>query len=53
MIKTDLITGKEIYSSSINSLKDIKIELIKKINRFLFIDKHNDNPTERGFFHVK
>ena len=56
LIKTDLIRGIEIYSGAIYSLNDIKIELYKQINRFLFINYFQPNKKEADgefFIHSK
>ena len=46
LIKTDLIRDIDIYSGAIYSLNDIKIELYKQINRFLFINDFQPNKKE-------
>ena len=53
LIKTDLIRNIDMYSGAICSLNDIKIELYKKINRFLFInDFLRENDEVNGEFHL-
>ena len=49
LIKTDLIRGIKMYSGSINSLKNIKLELIKGLNRYLYIDTSKKNDADGGF----
>ena len=50
LIKTDLITGIKMYSGAINSLNDIKIELLKRINRFCFISNPSHTTGDGEFF---
>ena len=50
LIKTDLITGKKMYSGAINSLKDIKMKLIKRINRFCVISHLSIKTEDDEFF---
>jgi len=53
LIKTDLFRDIDIYSGAIYSLNDIKIELYKKINRFLFInDIQPDKKEADGEFFI-
>ena len=53
LIKTDLFRDIDIYSGAIYSLKDIKIELYKKMNRFLFInDIESDKKEADGEFFI-
>ena len=56
LIKTDLIRSMDIYSGAIYSLNDIKIELYKQLNRFLFINDLQPNKTDADgefFIHSK
>ena len=48
-IKKDLIRNIKIYSGSIISLKDIKFELIKRINRYCFVNHRLDGGTEATY----
>lgn len=48
-IKKDLIRNIEIYSGSIISLKDIKFELLKRINRFCFISNRVDGGSQATY----
>ena len=51
IIKTDLFTGKKMYSGAIHSLKDIKFEIIKTINKFFFID-NKEKPDADGKYYL-
>ncbi len=56
LIKTDLIRSIDIYSGAIYSLNDIKIELYKQLNRFLFINDLQPNKIDANgeyFIHSK
>ena len=56
LIKTDLIRSTDMYSGAIYSLNDIKIELYKQLNRFLFINDLQPNKTDADgefFIHSK
>lgn len=48
-IKRDLIRNIEIYSGYIISLKDIKFELLKRINRFCFVNTRVDGGSEATY----
>ena len=50
LIKTDLIRDIKMYSGTINSLLDIKFEIIKKINRFFFIYNSSNKLANGEFF---
>ena len=50
LIKTDLIRDIKMYSGTINSLLDIKFEIIKKINRFFFIYNWDGVSGDGQFF---
>ena len=50
LIKTDLISGIKMYSGIINSLKDIKFEIIKRLNRFCVIDTSLQTRADGEFF---
>ena len=51
-IRTEMIMDLKIYSGSIISLKDIKFELIKGINRFLIVDIKSKSSSI-AFFSLK
>ena len=43
LIYKDFISGKELHSGSILNLNDIKLELVKNINRFIFLSEKSFN----------
>ena len=49
LIRSELITGLKMYSGSIISLKDIKFELIKRLNRFFFADLKSKTSSDAFF----
>ena len=49
MIRNELIRDIKIYSGSIISLKDIKFELFKRVNRFFFVDLKTKTETDALF----
>ena len=50
LVKTDLIRDIKMYSGTINSLLDIKFEIIKNINRFFFIFNCGNQIADGEFF---
>ena len=39
-----------MYSGAIHSLKEIKFEIIKRINRFCFVDDKSDSDADARYF---
>ena len=46
IIYKDVLSGESIHSGSILNLNDIKLELIKNINRFIFLSEKSFNDCE-------